>query len=86
MFDWSEVHLYRSNFLQNPYFNITTLFLTEIYLSHTFFSIPINKSYCLCKENLPGENISIMGMKDKVLFLKPQHVGSSRQCNNVIAA
>ena len=21
VFNWSEVHLYRSNFLQNPYFN-----------------------------------------------------------------
>ena len=24
MFNWSEVHLYRSNFLQNPYFNDST--------------------------------------------------------------
>ena len=25
MFNWSEVHLYRSNFLQNPYFNSDVL-------------------------------------------------------------
>ena len=34
VFNWSEVHLYRCNFLQNPYFNLTaaTDLETFIYL------------------------------------------------------
>ena len=35
-FNWSEVHLYRSNFLQNPYFSI------YITLSIDFAELPIN--------------------------------------------
>ena len=28
MFNWSEVHLYQSNFLQNPYFNLDKCVIT----------------------------------------------------------
>ena len=39
MFNWSEVHLYRSNFLQNPYFSTLRFLLYVLVLLYVLFEI-----------------------------------------------
>ena len=50
VFNWSEVHLYRSNFLQNPYFN--TLWDSATFKILIFTRVASSRPYFLyCQES-----------------------------------
>ena len=59
--NWSDVHFYRSNFLQNPYFKLipihaTPLFVSEWMVSSQIGSMPIFVQNLQCIITLLGRN------------------------------
>ena len=52
MFNWSEVHLYQSNFLQNPYFSLSQFSLVTCFLREQekiFYKYSGSRSYLFFK-------------------------------------
>ena len=50
VFNWSEVHLYRSNFFQNPYFNLPIYFVTYSHRSIWSNLDPVEHSFSLISQ------------------------------------
>ena len=56
VFNWSEVHLYRSNFLQNPYFSPSTAISLnaqpEIHILNLIYSMSVVDEPCTESPNI----------------------------------